>query len=912
MHKQVFFSLVSLLFFIFSINVKASSPSIQILLLNSLDQDMPWQKSVELGLRDTLKKQNHHFDIYIENIDAGRFNEKNQLDLMAYYLANKYIDKRIDIIVTQDATAARLLEDTPSLFNNTPRIYVEPGQNKIEKDSQYKRFIHAQVEFKKANLAAINLTKPKKIVTINDSKHSISNLQFDLLNAILETSSPETELVHWLDLPLETLITKIQQEPTSTIVLYTPIFRQRNGEPLSPYQLAQLLTNKSKAPIFSYWHSLLGSGIIGGYLLSGNQIGQQTALAIDSLINNNGLVTINNEDFSGYYYDWRQLKKHQLLNKKLPSDATIEYYQPSYFEQHKIIILSTISIIIILTALLIFVSNINNRRLALVKELNNERLSLESKVNMRTKDLKVAKEVAEASAKAKAYFLANMSHEIRTPMNGVVGITNILKNTVLSEQQQQYLDKISYSANQLLVVINDILDFSKIDSGNIQLEELPFSINTVIDYIEATFQPLAEEKGIDFNIVLKSNVHPDLMGDVVRINQILINLCSNAIKFTSQGHVSVRIKEVPTTNKDKNNKLKLNILVEDTGIGIAPEKQLTLYDAFTQADTSTTRQYGGTGLGLTISKRLCELMQGDISIDSEVGKGTRFTAELCLKLNDQVVINDLSHCKETFTEPCNILVVDDNPLALTALKAQLNQLNLSTSLANSADQALQIITKSSKPFSAIVLDWTMPIMDGQGFILALQKLKPDYQANIIILTAYNTDIVKRHTKRLNISAVLQKPVLTSVLAATLQQSKQVKPENLSTHIDTVFDLDNISILVAEDNEINQIVIAETLKKEGAIITLTNDGLHCCETLASTHFDIILMDIHMPNMDGIEATQHIRKMQEESKSKIPIIALTANVMEDDVKHYLASGINAHVAKPIDINELKLAIFSLLEN
>ncbi len=910
MYKKLYISLTLLLFYLISLSATASSPSVQILLLNSLDQDMPWQKSVEAGLRDTLKQQQHRFDIYIENIDAGRFNEANQMSLMRHYLENKYLSKRIDIIVTQDATAARLLESNPYLFENTPRIYVEPDKSTVANITKLRNVIHSKVEFKDASLAAIKLTQPKKIITINDSEHSISSQQFKLLNSILKSEFPTIELVHWIDLPLETLINKIQQEPASSIILYTPIFRERNGEPLSPYQTAQLLTNNSKAPMFSYWHSLLGSGIVGGYLLSGKQIGQQTAFAISNVVNNKPPQEINNKTLSGYYYDWRQLKKYNLLNKTLPQDATLEYYQASYFEKHKSIILTTIAIVSVLSALLIFVISINNKRLALVHELDKERRSLESKVTERTKDLKAAKELAEASAKAKADFLANMSHEIRTPMNGVIGITNILKNTPLSEEQRQYLEKVTYSADQLLAVINDILDFSKIDSGHIVLEQLPFSINTVIDYIDATFQTLAKDKGINFSITLENNVHPDLMGDIVRINQILINLCSNAIKFTEQGGVSVSIKEISMSETIQKEICHLEVIVQDTGIGIAADKQQSLFDAFTQADTSTTRQYGGTGLGLTISKRLCKLMQGDIKITSEIGKGTQFVVSLCLQLNNQVVINDQSSNEHSFLTPFNILVIDDNPLALTALEAQLKQLNLSATLVNSAKHALDIIEKDTLQFSAIILDWTMPIMDGQDFLLALQKSKPHYQANIIILTAYNTDIVKRHTKQLNISSVLQKPVLTSVLSAALHQAQQSnRPLN---NTETLLELDKLHILIAEDNEINQIVISEMLKNEGAEITLSSDGQQCYEALKQGDYDLILMDIHMPKMDGIEATKKIRAMSDTSKSNIPIIALTANVMEDDVKHYLASGMNAHVAKPIDIDELKLTITQLMEH
>ncbi|WP_198673767.1 response regulator [Algibacillus agarilyticus] len=867
---------------------------------------MPWLKSVELGLRNELDKQAQTYHLYREYLDVGRFDETHQTALFKHFLKEKYAQNQIDIIITQDSSAAHLLQTMPDFFKATPRIFVEPGPDFLLKNQQNNHIINSQVNYAKAVNSAIELLKPKKVITIADTDHTISLDSFKPLITALQQHSQHIQLEQWVDLPLSELHEKLKAEPLTSLVLYTPIFRQQNGDALSPYQVVEILTSKQSPPLFTFWHSLFGSGVVGGYLLSGTQIGQQTAEAVIDYINHKHYKKLDQNKLSHFYYDWRQLTRFNIPNRDLPADAIIAYYQPSYYEQNKLVILSSLGIIITLSLFLAFVTQLNNKRLHLLNQLAIERNSLEDKVQKRTLDLNMAKEQAESSAKAKADFLANMSHEIRTPMNGVVGITNLLKQTTLSHKQSQYVDKINYSAQQLLVVINDILDFSKIESGNIELENHPFSLNTVVDYLNATFETLAEQKGIKFKIIMDNSVHADLIGDIVRINQILINLCSNALKFTQEGEVTVNISA--TENKTRSNNdfsYGLKFTVSDTGIGIATQNINRLFDEFTQADTSTTRKFGGTGLGLTISKRLCKLMQGDIEVQSEIGVGTTFTATLQLELNNQVITHGIKTL--AFDKSFDVLVIDDNPFATQALDEQLQQFNLNVVCADSAHTALNLI-KQHQTFSAIILDWTMPVMDGADFILKLRELKPDDAPEIIVLTAYNLDIVKRHSIDLNVAAILQKPVLSDLLFQTLHRAISTDKKIDNTH--QKLDLSDVRILIAEDNEINQIVISELLTKKGATLTLVNNGEECVNALMNQDFQLILMDIHMPVMDGIAATKKIRALPTSTKANIPIVALTANVLEADIKHYIEIGMNAHAAKPIEIEALKQIILSLV--
>ncbi|WP_163932071.1 response regulator [Paraferrimonas sp. SM1919] len=499
-----------------------------------------------------------------------------------------------------------------------------------------------------------------------------------------------------------------------------------------------------------------------------------------------------------------------------------------------------------------------------------------------------AKQEAEMANRYKSEFLANMSHEIRTPMNAIIGMLQLAQRTELTSQQADYLKKADFSAQNLLGIINDILDFSKIEAGKLELETIEFDLEEVLEQAISVNALAAQKKGNELLLFAPISHNLKLIGDPLRLSQVLINLLSNAVKFTEKGEVELGCEEVNQVD----GRLGIKFWIRDTGIGIDETKQQQLFEAFAQADGSTTREYGGTGLGLSISRQLVQLMGGDISLESQLHEGSTFSFELVF---DLAKVDHRSKLElPAGYQNASVLVIDDNPTSTEIYSTMLKQMGMKVDSCTSPTQGLaKLITQD---YDLLLIDWMMPELDGISLVQKLQQKKSKLP-KILLMTAHSAQPLSEKIAGTAIDSVLQKPFKASELLIHLQTHQTLKTDSATeTKLPPSNDITK-TILLVEDNIINQQVAKELLLSAGYVVDVVDDGQQALERLQSQPYDLVLMDIQMPVMDGLTAAKAIRNMPQ--YQDLPIIAMTAHAMSGDREKSLRAGMNDHITKPIDL-------------
>lgn len=708
-----------------------------------------------------------------------------------------------------------------------------------------------------------------------DQEEAYPQLSFDVINGSLLTG--------------EELKKAISSVGKDTILIYLILSEDADGNFYTNEQVCHMLRDYAKVPVLRFVQAGIGEGVLGGNIVSHEESGAIAAGMVMEILNGTDPASIQMQDESpnGFYLDQKVIDRFDISEKLIPEDAVILNQKQSFWEKHGSIFLITLGSAAVITAVLLFAMRayFEHKRSA---ELEEKNLQLANAVK-----------AAQEASGAKSQFLAQMSHEIRTPMNAIIGLTTIAKNeTEHPDKVKEYLTKIEGSSRLLLGIINDILDMSAIERGKMKLEKIPFDFKKQLSSIVAIFYQQARQKEITFRIHMNGVTEENLVGDELRINQIMMNLLSNAMKFTPSGG---RIDFTVMQTGRSNDKVYMRFVVKDTGCGMSEDMLKRLFNPFEQQDASVARKHGGSGLGLSITRSLVEMMGGTIRAESTAGEGSTFIVDVPFFACEQRISPDTSF------EKIRVLVVDDDEEACRYCGSLLERLGVRYDCAADGESALEALgdaEDSEDPYQVCIVDWQMPSVDGKEFTKQMRSIFGEDSA-VVIAFAYDLNEAEENGGREEFDYFMTKPVFQSSLFNILMQIAGRKDPEKDAAAEETYDFSGRHILLAEDVELNMEVAVKLLTTVGAEVSCAENGKKALDLYLESpdwFFDCILLDINMPEMDGYETVRAIRKSTKPDAKTVSVFAMSANAFSEDIVAAVDAGMNGHIAKPIEVRIL----------